>query len=414
MALADRQALFIEAPLHNGKTYKNGHELQAQRSAQSAGLRYSLDHGPGLLRKRARSDFRYLTPEGRPLRHDATLRRIRSLAIPPAWTDVWICPREDGHLQATGRDARGRKQYRYHPRWRDVRDETKYGRMAAFAKALPRIRGRVRRDLARKGLPREKVLAALVRLLETTFIRIGNEEYARQNRSFGLTTLRGRQVSVRGARLKFEFRGKSGVEHSIELTDPRLAALVRRMQDLPGEELFQYVDDSGDTRAIESADVNAYLKQIAGEAFTSKDFRTWAGTVLSLERLKSQPAPRSDAEARRAVSNAVAAVAAQLGNTQAVCRKCYIHPEVLASYAAGDLPRVLKRVRSPESAIVALLRRQARREAAERASSGAGGRGLGPLLRQSVAARRRRHSCKSHSRGTALAAPRDAVSSQFR
>ena len=276
------------------------------------------------------------------------------MVIPPAWTEVWICPRDDGHIQATGRDARRRKQYRYHPRWHELRDETKYSRVVPFARALPRIRRRIARDLALPGLPRDKVLAAVVRLLETTFIRVGNEEYARQNSSYGLTTLRGRQVRVRGSKLKFEFRGKSGVEHRIELTDPRLAAIVRRMQDLPGEELFQYVDEEGATRTIESANVNAYLKEIAGEEFTTKDFRTWAGTVLALDALRCAPPARSRTEARRNISRAIEAVAARLGNTRAVCRRCYIHPEVMDSYAAGTLVRRTSGRRSAQ-ALIALL-----------------------------------------------------------
>lgn len=394
----------------HGKTYTNEHELQSQRAALTAGLRYSLDDGPGLVRRRAGASFRYLTVDGRPLRDPAILRRVRALAIPPAWNDVWICPHEDGHLQATGRDARGRKQYRYHPRWRDVRDETKYSRMAAFARVLPRIRRRVRRDLRLDGLPRQKVLATVVRLLESTFMRVGNEEYARVNKSFGLTTLRGRQVRVRGDRMRFAFRGKSGVEHRIELTDPRLAAIVRRMHDLPGEELFQYVDEAGETRAVESTDVNGYLKEASGEAFTSKDFRTWAGTVLCLELLRSQPPPRSLTQAKRTMAQAIASVAARLGNTQAVCRKCYIHPEVLASYAAGNLGRSLKGLRSPEGAVIALLARQARREAAERASNGSIGRSLVPLLRASVSARRRSRYGKLPPGGVALAARGGAAS----
>ena len=239
------------------------------------------DAEPGISRQRARAAFRYLSPAGKAVRDPETLARIRRLAIPPAWEDVWICTRDDGHLQATGRDARGRKQYRYHPRWREVRDETKYGRMLDFAKALPRIRRRVSQDLALQGLPRDKVLATVVRLLETTRIRVGNEEYMRANDSFGLTTLRTRQVRVNGSTMSFNFRGKSGVQHRVALNDRKLAAIVRRMRDLPGYELFQYVDEAGETRAVDSADVNEYLKGIAGEEFTSKDFRTWAGTVLA-------------------------------------------------------------------------------------------------------------------------------------
>jgi DNA topoisomerase-1 len=317
--------------------------LQPVQSAAAAGLRYVSDATPGIKRvpragaMRSRRAFRYVAHRGTAVRERATLARIKALAIPPAWRDVWICPRDDCHLQATGRDAKGRKQYRYHARWREVRDETKYGRVAAFARALPRIRRRTRHDLARAGLPREKVLATLVRLLETTFIRVGNEEYARENESFGLTTLRGRQVRVRGSKLKFKFRGKSGVEHEIELSDPRLAAIVRRMQDLPGEELFRYVDERGETRAIESADVNAYLKKIAGDEFTSKDFRTWAGTLLAAEELRRIGPFVSEAQGKRNIARAIEAVAARLGNTKAVCRKCYVHPAVLESYLDGSL-----------------------------------------------------------------------------
>src|SRR5262245_36444727 len=249
-------------------------------SAKAAGLRYVTDVMPGIARKRVHSGFRYRDSAGAPVRDKAVLARIKSLAVPPAWKSVWICSRADAHLQATGRDARGRKQYRYHARWREVRDETKYGRMAAFARALPRIRRRVRQDLALTGLPRDKVLATVVRLLETTRMRVGNPEYARENDSFGLTTLRVRQVRLRGSTMQFRFRGKSGVWHEFALSDRKLAAIVRRMRDLPGYELFQYLDEQGETRAVDSADVNAYLKSIAGEEFTSKDFRTWAGTVL--------------------------------------------------------------------------------------------------------------------------------------
>jgi DNA topoisomerase-1 len=318
--------------MSQGRSYKGRHDLHPVQSAAAAGLRYVSDASPGIKRMPRGKSFRYFTAEGAPVRTRATLARIRSLAIPPAWRDVWICEREDGHLQATGRDARGRKQYRYHPRWREVRDESKYGRVAAFLRALPRIRRRVTRDLARPGLPREKVLATVVRLLETTFVRVGNAEYARQNESFGLTTLRERQVRVRGAKLKFEFRGKSGVEHCIEVSDPRLAAIVRRMQDLPGEELFHYLDERGETRSIESADVNAYLREAAGDEFTSKDFRTWAGTMLAAQTLRAIGPAASRAEARSNIARAVEAVAARLGNTKAVCRKCYIHPEVLEDY----------------------------------------------------------------------------------
>jgi DNA topoisomerase-1 len=357
--------------------------LQPQRSAAAAGLHYVSDRRPGVRRRRAGASFRYFAADGSPVRDAATLKRIRSLAIPPAWRDVWICSRADGHLQATGRDARGRKQYRYHARWREVRDETKYGRMVAFAKALPGIRRRVSHDLARPDLPREKVLAAIVRLLETTYIRVGNEEYARDNASFGLTTLRERQVRVRGNTLKFRFRGKSGVEHDIMLSDARLARIVRRMQDLPGEELFQYVEADGSVRHVESADVNGYLKSIAGEGFTSKDFRTWAGTVLCTRALRSLSTPRSAAETRRTVVQAVESVARKLGNTKAVCRKCYIHPAVIESFERGELHERV-RGRSDEAGVLAVLRAGMRRDAVQARRSGAGGRSLAPVLARSL------------------------------
>jgi len=362
------------------------------QSAAAAGLRYVSDTAPGIKRvPRAGAThpgpaFRYVAPGGTGVRERATLARIKALAIPPAWRDVWICPRDDCHLQATGRDARGRKQYRYHARWRDVRDETKYGRVAAFARALPRIRRRTRHDLARTGLPREKVLATVVRLLETTFIRVGNEEYARENDSFGLTTLRDRQVRVRGSKLKFKFRGKSGVEHEIELADPRLAAVVRRMQDLPGEELFQYFDEQGATRAVESADVNAYLKEIAGDEFTSKDFRTWAGTVLAAGELRRIGPFSSDAEGKRNIARAIEAVAVRLGNTKAVCRKCYVHPAILECYLDGSLLES-GRAGAAESSVVELLERQAKRQLELARKNGAEGGSLAPLLKRSLSRR---------------------------
>src|SRR6185295_19494107 len=305
--------------------------------ARAAGLRYVSDAAPGIVRRRRGKAFHYRHADGGPVRDRPTLGRIRALAVPPAWREVWICARDDGHLQATGRDQRRRKQYRYHRRWREVRDETKYGRLIPFARALPRIRRRVQRDLALPGLPREKVLATVVRLLETTLIRVGNEEYARENESFGLTTLREHQVRVRGGTLRFRFRGKSGVEHTIELTDRRLASIVRRVQDLPGEELFQYVDDGGETRRIESDDVNAYLKEISGEDFTSKDFRTWAGTLLAARALRRLAPFASQAEGRRNLAQAIEAVANALGNTKAVCRKCYVHPAIVEAYLEGRL-----------------------------------------------------------------------------
>jgi DNA topoisomerase-1 len=329
-------------------------------SAKAAGLRYVSDAAPGIARQRAATTFRYYAPDGKAIRDRGTLARIRSLAIPPAWSGVWICPRPDGHLQATGRDARGRKQYRYHDLWREVRDETKYGRMLAFAKALPRIRRRVRHDLALPGLPRDKVLATVVRLLETTRMRVGNEEYARANDSFGLTTLRVRQVRVQGSTMNFRFRGKSGVQHQFALNDRKLAATVRRMRDLPGYELFQYVDEQGETRAVDSADVNAYLKSIAGEEFTSKDFRTWAGTVLAAQALHELGQPGDKSKLAQAIEH----VARQLGNTKAVCRKCYIHPAVIDAYMEGRLARTMNG-KGVESCVQRLLKRPPKRESLE-------------------------------------------------
>ena len=290
---------------------------------------------PGLRRHRAGRGFVYRDAAGRRVRDGATLARIRALAIPPAWTEVWIAPSPHGHIQALGRDARGRKQYRYHARWREVRDATKYTRMLAFARALPRIRARLRTDLARPGLPRDKVLATVVRLLETTLIRVGNEAYARTNRSFGLTTMRDRHVRVRGATLRFHFRGKGGKEHAVDVRDPRLARIVRRCQDLPGQELFQYIDDDGRRQSLDSADVNAYLREIAGEEFTAKDFRTWAGTVLAALALAEVASFASKREARRNITRAVESVAARLGNTPTISRKCYVHPAVIEAYLDG-------------------------------------------------------------------------------
>jgi DNA topoisomerase-1 len=322
--------------------------------ARAAGLRYLNGSSCGIRRLQAGKGFRYTREDGRAVRDAGTLARIRSLVIPPAWIDVRIAALEDAHLQATGRDARGRKQYRYHPRWREFRDDMKYSRMADFAAALPRIRARVRRDLARPGLPLEKVLAAVVRLLEITFVRIGNEEYARQNASFGLTTLRERQVRVQGAKLEFRFRGKSGVEHEVELFDRRLASIVRHMLDLPGYQLFCYVDDDGASRAVESSDVNAYIRSIAGEEFTSKDFRTWGGTVLCAGALRAIEPPASAAAGRRNVANAIASVAEQLRNTKAVCRKCYVHPAVIDAYLAGQLQKAMRGLRD-EAGVTRLL-----------------------------------------------------------
>ena len=299
------------------------------------------------------------------------LARIQSLAIPPAWRDVWICPDPLGHLQATGRDARGRKQYRYHPRWREVRDEVKYGRLLAFASALPRIRARTAADLNTPGLPRNKVIATVVQLLEKTLIRVGNDEYARHNRSFGLTTLRNGHARVSGTSVRFEFRGKSGVSHSVDLHDARLARIVRACRDLPGHELFQYVDANGQRQSILSADVNRYVRDVTGQPFTSKDFRTWAGTVLVARALADSRGTEGKRPTQRQVVRAVEVAAHRLGNTAAVCRKCYIHPAVLGAYMEGrciDVAAHRSRSRgardafsADESAVVRLLERRPQR-----------------------------------------------------
>jgi DNA topoisomerase-1 len=346
-------------------------------SAAAAGLHYVSDRRPGIHRVRAGKGFRYRTAEGRPVRDDATLARIKSLVIPPAWTDVWICPSPNGHLQATGIDARGRKQYRYHPRWRQVRDEAKYHRLIAFGRALPRIRARADQDLARVSLLRAKVLAAIVRLLEATLIRVGNEEYARANGSFGLTTMRDRHVRFRGGTVHFAFRGKSGVRHDVDVHDRRLARIVKKCQDIPGQELFQYLDDQGERHTVTSTDVNDYLHEIAGEEFTAKDFRTLAGTVLAARALQEFEAFDSQTQAKRNVVQAIEDVALRLGNTRAVCRKCYIHPAVLDAYLDGSLLQTLSRriekeiseklgdLRPEEAAVLAFLQERLKREAAQ-------------------------------------------------
>jgi DNA topoisomerase I len=339
-------------------------------SAKAAGLRHVTDAKPGYTRKPRGKSFLYLGLDGKPIRDADDLARIKSLVIPPAWAEVWICPRADGHLQATGRDARGRKQYRYHPRWRSVRDESKYDRMMAFASALPAIRKRTDVDLSRPGLPREKVLAAVVRLLETTLIRVGNEEYARTNKSFGLTTMRDRHVKVGKKDVRFEFRGKSGVKHEIDLADPRLARVVGKCRDLPGQELFQYLDEDGQARTIDSVEVNAYLQEAAGREFTAKDFRTWAGTVLASLALREFEAFDSRAQARKNIVRAIESVAERLGNTPTVCRKCYVHPELIEAYLDGSMLKTLKQraeqemtkglasLRPEEAAVVALLQQR--------------------------------------------------------
>ncbi|QGZ37891.1 DNA topoisomerase-1 [Pseudoduganella flava] len=337
------------------------------QAARAAGLRYVNDARPGLSRLPADGGFRYADADGAAVTDEATLGRIKSLAIPPAWTDVWICPHANGHLQATGRDARGRKQYRYHPRWRSVRDEVKYERMIAFGQALPGIRKAVDGALGLPGLPREKVLATIVYLLEHTMMRIGNEEYARDNKSFGLTTLRNRHVRIDGKEVEFRFRGKSGVFHDVKVADRRLARIIGKIRDLPGQELFQYVDDDGTTHSVDSADVNEYLRTITGEDYTAKDFRTWSGTVLAALALQEFEKFDSETQAKKNIVRAIESVAKRLGNTPSVCRKCYVHPAVLEAYMDGaelaalraraeeEFEKELHALQPEEAAVLALL-----------------------------------------------------------
>jgi DNA topoisomerase I len=305
---------------------------EAMDAAEGAGLSYVSDVRPGYTRKAKGDDFEWFNADGQLIRDEQRLLRIKRLAIPPAWTEVWVSPLANGHIQATGRDARGRKQYLYHERWREVRDENKYDRIISFGKALPKIRRRIARDLKLPGLPRNKVLATVVQLLERTFIRIGNEEYARENKSFGLTTMKDRHVEVKGAKLRFRFRGKSGREHEVDVTDRRIAKIVSKLQDLPGQDLFQYLDDGGEVRDITSQDVNEYLREITGEDFSAKDFRTWAGTVLTAIALNAQEKFENGKQAKAIIKTAISAVAKILGNTPAICRKCYVHPAVLETY----------------------------------------------------------------------------------
>jgi DNA topoisomerase-1 len=315
--------------------------MTGRAAARDAGLRFSTDASPGLRRLRSGRGFTYVDADGQVIRDAGTIARIRSLAIPPAWTDVWICPVPEGHLQATGRDARGRKQYRYHARFRASREIAKFDRLLAFGRALPRIRARIRRDLARRGLPREKVMAAVVSLLERTLVRVGNEEYARLNRSFGLTTLKGRHASIVGTEVRFRFRGKGGRVHEVGIRDRRLASVIGRCQDLPGQDLFQYVGDDGRPTDVRSEDVNAYLREASGADITAKDFRTWAGTVLAYRALRSTELPATDQGSRRALVAAVREAAARLGNTVAVCRRSYVHPAVLDAYLDGRIQAAL-------------------------------------------------------------------------
>jgi len=348
---------------------ESGTIVDPREAARAAGLRYVSDARPGIGRQRRGEAFAYRDAAGKAVTDEATLARIRSLAIPPAYTEVWICPRENGHIQATGRDARGRKQYRYHPRWREVRDGTKYEHMAEFAAALPAIRARVAADLRRKELGREKVLATVVRLLETTLIRVGNDGYARENGSFGLTTLRNRHVAVKGDGMRFAFRGKSGKTWKLGVEDRRIAKVVKACQELPGQELFAWPGSDGALHDVTSGDVNDYLREITGRDITAKDFRTWAGTVMAALALREFEAFDSEAAARRNIRAAIETVAGRLGNTPTVCRKCYVHPDVIEGYMAGEMVREIAQaaerelreeiedLRPEEAAVLALLAR---------------------------------------------------------
>lgn len=309
-------------------------------SAEAAGLRYVSDTLPGIRRKRSGRGFTYLRPDGSTIDNGTELTRIKALVIPPAWNEVWICLNSHGHIQVTARDARGRKQYRYHPKYRAIRDETKFGRILEFSELLPILRDRVEKDLQLPGLPRDKVLASVVRLLEKTLIRVGNEEYARENKSYGLATMRRRHVEVSGHTLRFDFRGKSGLSHSVAVTDRRVARIVQHCQELPGQELFQYLDDDGKRQTIDAGDINDYLKRASGRDITAKDFRTWSGTMLAAFELRALGPATTEKEAKANVVAAVDKVARRLGNTRAVCRKYYIHPVVLESYLEGSIPPV--------------------------------------------------------------------------
>ena len=354
--------------------------VDPKEAAESVGLRYISDARPGIRRRKSGKGFTYTRADGSKLPAAHVLRRIKSLAIPPVWTDVWICPFEDGHLQATGRDAKGRKQYRYHPRFREVRESTKYEHVMAFADALPAIRAKVREHMALGGLAREKILATVVHLLETTLIRVGNDDYARQNNSYGLTTLKARHVAVDGNEVRFRFTGKSGKQWSLRVKDRRIAKIIRACQELPGQELLQYLDEDEKPRDVTSSDVNAYLKKITGDDITAKDFRTWAGTVLAAMALGEMRSFDNAAQAKRNLRDAIEKVSARLGNTPTICRKCYVHPEVLTSYLDGNLVLEIKSeieselrdalpgLKPEEAAVLAMLRNRLARDTSAKGS----------------------------------------------
>jgi DNA topoisomerase-1 len=351
--------------------------IDPRDAAESAGLLYVSDEGPGIRRKRAGRGFVFIGPDGKKIADKDTLERIRKLAIPPAYSDVWICPQPNGHIQATGRDAKGRKQYRYHATFREIRDSSKYEHMLEFAKGLPAIRETIKTDMARRGMPREKVLATVVYLLETTLIRVGNDDYAKANKSYGLTTLKDRHVAIDGSELRFSFKGKSGKMWNLKIKDRRIAKIVKDCQDIPGQELFQYYDEEGVRRDVTSADVNAYLKEITGRDVTAKDFRTWAGTVLAALALREFEAFDSDARAKKNLRAAIDNVASRLGNTPTICRKCYVHPEILSSYLEGallievkdkveaELREELSGLEPEEAAVLSLLESRLKRDLTE-------------------------------------------------
>jgi DNA topoisomerase-1 len=357
----------------------NGDEgtiVDAPAAAEQAGLVYVSDEEPGIRRRRSGKGFSFRNPDGSAVKDKETLARIKSLAIPPAYTDVWICADPKGHIQATGRDDRGRKQYRYHPRWREVRDSTKYERMLDFGKALPAIRERISADMGKRDLPREKVLATVVHLLENTLIRVGNATYSKENKSFGLTTLQDRHVEVDGGKMRFQFKGKSGKTWNLQVKDRRIARIVKSCQDVPGQHLFQYLDDEGQRHGVTSQDVNDYLREISGQDFSAKDFRTWAGTVLAAIALTEFESFDTKAAAKRNLRDAIERVSSRLGNTPAICRKCYIHPQVLDCYLEGDLVNQLKdqieeglrteldALKPEEAAVMSFLHRRLTRDAA--------------------------------------------------
>jgi DNA topoisomerase-1 len=368
-----------DARMKNGTTQANGDEgtiVDAPAAAEQAGLVYVSDEEPGIRRRRSGKGFGFRNPNGTAVKDKETLARIKSLAIPPAYTDVWICADPRGHIQATGRDDKGRKQYRYHPRWREVRDSTKYERMLDFGKALPAIRQRIEADMAKRGLPREKVLATVVHLLENTLIRIGNATYSKENKSFGLTTLQDKHVEVDGGKMRFQFKGKSGKIWNLQVKDRRIARIVKSCQDVPGQHLFQYLDDDGERHGVTSQDVNDYLREISGQDFSAKDFRTWAGTVLAAIALTEFESFDTKAAAKRNLKDAIERVSSRLGNTPAICRKCYIHPQVLDCYLEGDLVNQLTdqieedlrteldALKPEEAAVMAFLHRRLTRDAA--------------------------------------------------